>query len=340
MSGLRLWALVAVLVGSVACGSVHPLAATGSNPSVPWLPLPPAHQFVEAPLAMPPTAVQPGTSECGAGQLEGVVSGAGAAAGNIDTPLLFRNKGASDCWLEGYLGITIFDAAGRILATSTGSANEGTFFADGPVTQILLSASTPTLAPGRGMTAAHGVRGQAWMNMSWYDCSSPQASRAIVEVPSGERFSMPFTLQGDANPACYPGSMAKPVIFRGPLSPGGMEWPPGRDYITAHVSIQSPVVAHRGATLSYTVTIENLGSRDYGMQPCADYIESLDFKKMGQTYQLNCAPVGTIAVGGSAVFDMRIEIPASAPQGPDHIHWFLFDGRIDAGGAAAPLEIS
>ncbi|HKC18015.1 MAG TPA: DUF4232 domain-containing protein, partial [Candidatus Dormibacteraeota bacterium] len=115
--------MAALLVGSAGCGSVHTLATAKSNPGVPWLPLPAAHQSVDAPLAvpMPPIPIPPGTPECQAAQLEGVVSGAGAAAGNVDTPLVFRNTGATDCWLDGYLGITIFDAAGRVLATSTGS---------------------------------------------------------------------------------------------------------------------------------------------------------------------------------------------------------------------------
>jgi hypothetical protein len=331
-----------MLVGSVGCGSVHTLSAAKSNPGVPWLPLPPAHQSVDAPLAtpVPPIPVPASTPECQAGQLEGVVSGAGAAAGNVDTPLLFRNTGAADCWLEGYLGITMVDAAGRVLATSTGSDNEGTFFADGPVTIILLLAGTPPLVSGRGMNAAYGVRGQAWMNMSWYDCSSPQASHAIVDLPRGGRFSMPVTLGGEANGACFPGSTFKPVIFRGPLSPGGVEWPPGRDYISVRVSIQAPASAHRGSNVDYTVTLTNLSGRDYDMRPCADYVESFDWKKVGQTYQLNCLPVTTIRPGGSATFSMRAEVPASLAPGPNHIHWFLFDGRLDGATDSAALAIT
>jgi hypothetical protein len=342
MGGLRVWALAAVLVGSVGCGSVHTLSAAKSDTSVPWLPLPPGHQSVDAPPASPvaPIPVPAGTPECQAGQLEGVVSGAGAAAGNVDTPLLFRNTGVADCWLEGYLGITMFDAAGRVLATSTGSANEGTFFDDGPVTMILLLAGTPLLVSGRGMDAAHGVRGQAWMNMSWYDCSSPQASHAIVELPSGARFSMPVTLGGAENGACFPGSTFKPVIFRGPLSPGGVGWPPAPDYISVRVSIQAPAFAPRGSTLDYTVTLKNLSARGYDMRPCPDYVESFDWKKVGQTYQLNCLPVMTIRPGGAATFEMRMAIPASTPAGPNNIHWFLFDGRLDDPGAAAVLSIS
>ena len=342
-------ALVAMtLMSLTACGSVHPVASTASTEAtprsfVPWLPLAPAHQFVDAPPAtpVPPIPIPAGTAPCKADQLEGAALGAGAAAGNVDMPLAFRNRGSSDCWLEGYLGITMLDREGRVLASATGPQNLGTFFADGPVTQILLLAGTPRLVPQAGaMSANHGAYGQAWMNMSWYDCTSPRASRAVVDLPSGGRFSMPFTFAGDANPACYPGSTARPAIDRGPISPGGMAWPPQPAYLQDTVALAAPAPARAGSTVSLFVTIANTGAKAYDMLPCADYSAGLQAKHLLDQRQLNCSPVKAIAPAGSATFEIRVEIPPATAAGTYELWWSLADGRLEMTAATATITIT
>src|SRR5438874_2758335 len=91
-----------------ACGSVHPVGSASARStdsvtttdepsravwvartgSVPWVPLPAAHQTVEAPPAVPvpPIPIPVGTPTCRADQMEGVGLAAGIAAGNIDMP--------------------------------------------------------------------------------------------------------------------------------------------------------------------------------------------------------------------------------------------------------------
>src|SRR5438094_3080193 len=122
-------ALVALAVVSVAsCASPRALADTPKS-FVPWQPLPAAHQYVD-PATSPPAApaVPPGTPRCVAAQMEGVGLAGSAAAGNVDTPLLRRNKGTVSCYLRGFVDLTVIDRRGRVLANAAGAVGRGTFF--------------------------------------------------------------------------------------------------------------------------------------------------------------------------------------------------------------------
>ncbi|TMG08114.1 MAG: DUF4232 domain-containing protein, partial [Chloroflexi bacterium] len=138
--------LLAFFVGAItACSS----ALTSSPPKsyVPWEPLPPAHHYVTTPLASPvsPPAVPEGAAVRRGAQLEGVALAEGAATGNVNMPLLFRNRSTTDCFLEGYSSVSVLNADGRPLAISTGEKSQGTFFADDPVTRVMLLHGTPAL---------------------------------------------------------------------------------------------------------------------------------------------------------------------------------------------------
>ena len=89
--------LLAFFIGAItACSS----ALTSSPPKsyVPWEPLPPAHHYVTTPLASPvsPPAVPEGAAVRRGAQLDGVALAEGAATGNVNTPLLFRNRSTTD----------------------------------------------------------------------------------------------------------------------------------------------------------------------------------------------------------------------------------------------------
>src|SRR3954464_9513505 len=94
------------LVGLTACGTtVESIKAVGTF--VPWLPLPPAHQSLDATSLMASPAAVPNVAARGvAAELEGVGLAAGVAAGNVDAPLLLRNKGTVGCYLRGFVDVT------------------------------------------------------------------------------------------------------------------------------------------------------------------------------------------------------------------------------------------
>ncbi len=130
------WAMLGVLLA--ACGSRG--AQHAAQADVPWLPLPARHLYVSAPevTPRPPIPVPPGTPACRAGQLEGASAGEAAATGNVDMPVVLRNKDTSSCYLEGFADVTVIGPASQVLAVAASAANRGTFFADGPVVPIMM----------------------------------------------------------------------------------------------------------------------------------------------------------------------------------------------------------
>jgi uncharacterized protein DUF4232 len=261
------------------------------------------------------------------------------AAGNVNMPILLRNRSSSDCYLEGYPDATVLDASGRVLVAGTGAAGRGTYFNDGPVVQVMLRTGEPPLpAPGPGYTAPLG---EAFMNFSWYDCKPLQANRLALDLPDGGgRLVIPFAMQAYYSAACDGSPNQTPTIFRGPFSPTGVEWPPGYDYIKVAISISVPHTAKRGSVLTYFVTVTDVDSRDFVLAPCADYDEMLNMKMPVATYELNCGPVGMIAAGAHATFQMQMTVPAGVAAGPNTLRWALTDGRIDPNYADTPVTIT
>jgi len=274
-------------------------------------------------------------------KLEGESLGEGAATGNVDMPLQVRNRSGSACYIHGYPDVTVLDASGRVLARGAGADGRGTFFGDGPDVPVLLPAGTPTLPAPKLPIDSTNLKGQAFMNFSWYDCPPlPQASRLALDLPDGAgRMLIPFAMHAYYSSACGNGQLQGSAVFRGPFSATGVPWPPTADLIPVMIAISAPASVKRGTTLTYFVTIHNDGSRGYQLQPCPDYFEFLMGVKNGPSYQLNCSPVGVIAPAGSAKFEMHMEIPASEPAGPSDINWALQDGRINPPDAHTPIVV-
>lgn len=334
-------ALATVLVA--ACGSA-PAPATSKSAttsSVPWLPLAPTHQYIAAPAVTPPP-LPPGTPECKAGQLEGESMGEAGAAGNVNMPLQVRNRSATACYVHGYPDVTVLDAAGRVLARGAGLQGRGTYFEDGPDVPVLLPPRTPGLPAPTMPISPRNVKGQAFMNLSWYDCPPlPKASHLALDLSDGSgRLVIPFALQAYYSDACGNGQVQTPSVFRSPFGATGIPWPPTPDTIPVTTKISAPPSVKRGTTLVYFVSIRDDGQRDYELQPCPDYVEFLAGIKNGPSYQLNCAPVGNIAAGRSVSFEMRLPISVGQPTGTTHVNWGLEDGRIDNPDAQAQILIT
>lgn len=277
---------------------------------------------------------------CSATQLEGMGVHGGAATGHVDLPVSLRNRSASACYLEGFADVRIVDGSGSLLAQASGTSGRGTFFSDAAVLHVMMEPGTAALSadvPGQRSTE----RGQAWMNVEWYDCQNRQAATLFMTLPQGGgSLSVPYAFRGPYSPACdVPGHATYSSLSRGPLTPSALEWPAQRAYITVAVSIAAPASVHRGSTLSFTVTLSNRSSGDYRLSPCPDYVEILGAKDPVATYQLNCSPVGMIAAGRSAAFEMRLDVPSSLAVGSTQLHWALVDGRLATPYAWTPISL-
>jgi hypothetical protein len=196
MRGAIAAAALVVVLASAACAA-QPTAGPSAQPrarpvsptsSIAWLPLPAAHRYPTAPtppaIPRPPIPVPPGTPACRAGQLEGASAGVEYATGNVNMPIVVRNRGAAACVLQGWADLRILDGRGRLLAAAAGTtfANRGTFFNDWPEVPVLLASHTPPL-PARPDSGQPGRHGQAVMNLAWYDCRRPQGRGRQLPAP-------------------------------------------------------------------------------------------------------------------------------------------------------------
>ena len=62
--------------------------------------------------------------------------------------------------------------------------------------------------------------------------------------------------------------------------------------------------------------------------PTCGSVETLGEKQAASSYQLNCSPVGVLTPGGSAIFEMRLAVPAVLAPGTTRLSWALLDGRL------------
>jgi len=329
---LRRAVLAVCVVLLVACGP-RPAATSSTAEYVPWLPLHTTGVYLmpPSPSPAPPVPIPAGTPICQAAQLEAAaIGGYAASGGNVDSPVALRDTGSTACYLEGYPGVTILDAAGRSLAQAIGSANRGTYFPEWPEGQVLLQPGTPPLPrpPFAGQTGMLS-RGQAVFNMQWWDCRHPMAAKLSIDLPNASgNLTTPYPSNASYNPICDSKIQPAGTVTRGAIGPAGYWWPPDPAYLKMDMVISAPPSVRRGSTLVYYVTLKNASGTDYRLDPCPDYTEILGGKVAVAEYQLNCSPAGHIAPGTSVKFEMRLTIPSSVPIGPNELMWALNDGRL------------
>ena len=333
-----LGAIMLALVSVAPC-SAHPVPASTAD-YVPWLPLAPSNVYPVAasPPPVPPVPIPAGTPACTAAQLEGALLGRTAATGHTNTPVSIRNTGSSACWLEGYADLTILDAAGHDLVGVTG-ASGGTFFNDGPAVQVLMEPETPPLKPSTA-PGWHASRGQAFVNIEWYDCRGSRAAWLSLYLPGdGGKLEIPFDVQAPGSGLCDASGGSRMGLQRGPFSPAGYTWPPEPTYLKVDIAIAAPQSAKRGSTLVYFVTVKNSDQVDYRLDPCLNYVELLSNKLPVASYQLNCSPVRHIPAGASVKFEMRLDVPGDVAPGPNQLMWALYDGRLATPSSQTAIDI-
>jgi hypothetical protein len=317
-----------------ACNSSSPSASY-----VTWLPLPRGNQYAMLPSPSAPVAIPPGTAPCRVDQLEGQVVGSFGAKDNLNTPVVLRDKSSTQCYLNGVPDLTIVDAQGAVLVKVAGADGVGTQFDEYiAAVDVLMAVGTPGLAESIGSPDPQNLApGLAFLNIRWTGCSQQPASQLWLDLPDGGgRLVIAFPVAAPDLRTC---SHESPLV-RDPLKPTGVAWPPAPDYLKMQYRIDSPQTAKRGSTLEFFVTIRNLSSKDYTLDPCPDYSEALVPNGPVTYFQLNCAAAGAIKSGRSARFQMKFDIPSTTATGPWQLLFGMVDGRITPPSATVPITIT
>ncbi|MEV4121541.1 hypothetical protein [Micromonospora sp. NPDC049645] len=262
-----------------------------------------------------------GSEPCRAEQLIGRLStwtrpGAGgetprgfdAAIGTLIGEVDVRNSSTVECTLQGEVPTTMHAGGREIPMLYTHGINE----------------------EGRARVVAVPAGGHASLRLDW---SGPFCQPTVgpvelaIELPhDGGTLRAPVT--ADERPGCPQGEGVHPRA-RGTLSASGftepvaVSKPPSSPLDKLTVAVQGPATAAAGSRLTFRVTLGNPTGGPLALDPCPGYLmerfslgdATNDAVNTSQLYRLNCRPLPQIPAGGSAVFEMAAEVPASMRAG-------------------------
>jgi hypothetical protein len=321
-------AILAVALSGCAAGS-QLAAGTKHDPGdpVPWISATPTTMLLPTPS---PTVIPVGTRPCQAADLQTVFGGIGAlTGGQLAASILFGNRSASACVLQGVPAVQLFDSGGHQIPLTTRPA-EG-----------LSPAQAVLVQPGTADVQAHIPRaGIAYVGIEWqthdgagFACVPTPRDAAAVAVSFPGGGSSPRVAVSDAMSRwssiapCYGRVSVSP--FQSWPAPEASPTPNPLDALTMRIDAPSSVTP--GSVLRYTVTLQNTGSQPVVFPAdCPVYLEwatdsTRAFAK--ELHILNCRPVGTIAPAQSVRFAMQIPVPAGTQPGPYDLRW-MFVGSL------------
>ncbi len=325
----RSLALAVLAVALCSCAATSHFAADTAqgNPSdpVPWISATPSSMLLPTPS---PTVIPAGTHPCQAADLRPVFGGISAlTGGQLAASILFGNRSATACVLQGVPAVQLFDSGGHQIPLTT-TASQGM-----PSDPVLVQ-------PGTADVQAHIPRaGIAYAEIDWqthdgagFPCAPiPQEGTAVaMSLPGGGdslriAVSDPMSRWSSIAP-CY-GRLAVSSFQRWPAPEPS---PTPNPLESLAVVIDAPSSVSRGSVMHYTVTLRNTDTQPvvfpadcpvYG-QWAADSTQAFakDF------YLLNCRPVGTIAPGQSVRFAMQMAVPSATGPGQYTLTWQIVGG--------------
>jgi hypothetical protein len=320
----RSLALAVLAVALCGCAATSHFAADTAkgNPSdpVPWISATPSSMLLPTPS---PTVIPAGTHPCQAADLRSVFGGISAlTGGQLAASILFGNRSATACVLQGVPAVQLVDSAGHQIPLTTTVAQG--------------MPSDPVLVqPGTADVQAHIPRaGIAYAEIDWqthdgagFPCAPiPQEGTAVaMSLPGGGgslriAVSDPMSRWSTIAP-CY-GRLAVSAFQHWPAPEPS---PPPDPLASLTIRIDAPSSVTPGSVLHYTVSLQNSGSQPVTFPAdCPVYLEwgadgTRAFAK--ELHVLNCRPVGTIAPAQSVRFAMQIPVPSGTQPGQYDLRW-------------------
>ena len=322
--------LLAIALVASGCSAITRTGAASQPTPVPWIATKPVSMLLPTPS---PTPIPAGTQGCRAEQLKAVFTGSGAATGGqLTGSIVFGNRTAVPCVLEGVPGIQLFDAHGRqIPLTVNGST-------DPPSRVVLVQANTADIE------AQPVEAGRAWVMIIWptHDpatgACSPEPSQGTVlgfELASGRgslRVPIVDPRNGATIAAC--GGYLSLTPFQATAAPETTVPPDPIHSLAIELDVPRSVAA--GTTLHYTVSLHNASVHPVVFPAdCPVYGEWVPgFAK--DFYVLNCGPVHAIQPGQTENFAMELAVPGTTTPGGYTLYWnFAFGVDLGPPGKAA-----
>jgi hypothetical protein len=251
--------------------------------------------------------------------------------------LLFANRGLAWCFLKGQPQVSLIDAQGNVIPTTSDTYP---FPTRGPGVVFLQPTRPGSEAPDS----------LAWVGLSWktHDenggCQNPLPPARAIRVRVGASAGVTLDLARDFPPyglvAC---GRSLGLTWYQPF-----ELQPTPAQLSLAASLNAPTSARAGDVLRYTVTLRNTSSEPVTFGPsCPAFVQVLTWRSITgvkdgvkDVYLLNCTPVASIAAGAAVSFAMELPVPVLAQPGPATIEWLLIGSRSQESPSAAQLTIS
>jgi hypothetical protein len=344
---LRLWVVLALLVGGTGCASeasIH--AASTSALASPGSRLPSGGPAAAVASAVPsgattyliktqrwtgkqgtvgtrvdfaatiPTKIRAAPS-CRIGDLELVPQG-GAGMGSDYASIHVRNRSGTVCSVYGTPHLALLDDKG-VTWNSTG---RDPLSSQRPTTVVLVPNSWARVGPlllgnscgGYGRTTTLRVTmpsGEGTSTISWI-VGTAGPDRCIEDGPQKP-------------PAPHPASLPQvPFAATEPLNNADALGEQDR-----RIDLHVPTTVRRGDLLHYTVQVSpvHLYGAPLWDPTCPLFRQTLD--RTGPTYELNCRVAPFLDAGEAVAFQMQILVPADAPLGQATLSWQLVEPEQD-----------
>jgi hypothetical protein len=218
--------------------------------------------------------------------------------------VVFTNRSATACQLQGVPMVRVLDAAGQVLSPPPQQLD---FNGLAPVEL------RPGVRDGGGITPAAVGQAQLTIGRPTLECS-PRPSATIVFVLPDDAGQLRAGWPG----AAFSGPLCSEGLWVSPFGPAAQLTPtptpaPQPDFSVEYVLPESVAI---GETLKYKVVLTNVSGRDIQFVTCPSYMEFLKGQAfLHARYLLNCRPVGLFKSGETVTFAMEFPIVSTHPDG-------------------------
>jgi Protein of unknown function (DUF4232) len=308
-----------VLVACAVLASCSSAKQARTAPMVPWADSVPAALQARAAAPAPP---------CRAAALRVVGPGFRfdpALTGGTGAATL-RNTGQAPCRLTGRPTV-------RLVGAPRGPAQR-------QVPAPVQPSAFPTIQPPATALQALPPGGTAVLGVDWRNWCVPGAGRSPKPLvpPRAVRVTLPgggsIDVGYDAVPACDNAAEPSTVAVR-PFAPAPLAATTPWTSAQLKASIVDARPAPRGSTAHFGVRLANVSGTAVPFEHCPLFVEALAPSGEPEAHQLNCAAATPIPPGGALTFEMRIQVPKSAPLGNNGLFW-----ELDPTGAQGPELVS